>query len=604
VSFLKDAYDKAKAHPSKKAEPGPHGEAIHLMRVLLNRINGASELSDTQATSFLLGIMAQSSSASFSYVFVRDACIAVDQWRSRQGRRQTMPDLADASDDENDAADDDADDDGCLLDIDAVQPTDNVDRELAEQEEMAWRTERQDDGNAPVSFGTAKVYPITVNKKSIKVAFTPFQLYRDRGDEMLHLSFLEWSCMVKVDKVPKKKSDDEDDEEEPVHPRRNGRRPNLCVGFHPSNRLHGHYHAELRSKFSIPIWAGSAPPHCPEMVAPGSTASADTHAKMELFAQRMIVALCPTVTHGQIAQGTHQQPDLGLPWAFIDTSEDEAMRTDFQRLCSFMQHNTATFIGRSRNALILQLSDNVANGCKAEISKLLYGHRGRMTTHWNQRLVDCCQVDERIGKRRTRHNASSASALAHAHEDDAVALDMLEWQNLMKKQIRSFPTAADREMQAFLNDTHQSLADILGAAEDAAATDAGAAPRTAKPAIMVPRPAVLDSAAREKDIWTELSNNKCAKPDYTSGGKTGVSDGLHRPRRALAPPNASQQHALDCLLPKIKEYQQYNIGLLQAKTTRPEEADAFAYQHRPAPAHFLVTGGPVRAVDQHLLSRH
>ena len=74
AAFLCSAYEKVKAFPSRAQDKNQHREAVHLLQVLLNKINGASELADTQACSALLNLASQCSSATFSYVFAR--CVA------------------------------------------------------------------------------------------------------------------------------------------------------------------------------------------------------------------------------------------------------------------------------------------------------------------------------------------------------------------------------------------------------------------------------------------------------------------------------------------------------------------------------------------------
>lgn len=71
AAFLCSAYEKVKTFPSRQENQEEHREAVHLLQVLLNKINGASELADTQACSALLNLASHCSSATFSYVYAR-----------------------------------------------------------------------------------------------------------------------------------------------------------------------------------------------------------------------------------------------------------------------------------------------------------------------------------------------------------------------------------------------------------------------------------------------------------------------------------------------------------------------------------------------------
>ena len=369
-----------------------------------------------------------------------------------------------------------------------------------------------------------------------------------------------------------------------------GRMPNARFSLVAGSRLHKQWRMVLRSKYSTGIWAGGAPPKCPEVQPDDGTEPSEELLRLqENFALRMLVAHCPWVCQQHIDDGLFSPEDLGIPIALVDKTDEEAERSDFERLLDWMSYNMRSFIGRSRNKLIMQLSDNVTSGYSQPIKALLSAHRTRITTHWRPWRFDCCMVDQVIGNRRTRmyvRNDDDDELDADAETDQR----MEDFKAEMKNN-RMFPTAADIELSHFLHDQQATLDGIIGPDED---DDVVPDPPKEMPDSrkgQLAKPKLGDANRLSYAKWCMLTENRATAPDPPALAKgASASNGTASQKKALAPLNASQQQVMDRLMPTIEAYANFNATLatLDADAARK----IYAEEHKPVAHNVLVSGGP------------
>ncbi|MEI7669407.1 MAG: hypothetical protein WCJ33_04930, partial [Pseudomonadota bacterium] len=79
ITILKEALSKQELYKSTALDAGTDERSgKHLLAIMLNKISGLTEMSDTQAASCNLGYSAHSSTESFTYIFVHDAVAALE----------------------------------------------------------------------------------------------------------------------------------------------------------------------------------------------------------------------------------------------------------------------------------------------------------------------------------------------------------------------------------------------------------------------------------------------------------------------------------------------------------------------------------------------
>ena len=79
-AVIKYAQDKQKEYPSIAEDAGTDKrDGAQFLQIILNKLNGISELGDTQAAAALLGMPAQESTCRRTYVFIAAAIAAVKQ---------------------------------------------------------------------------------------------------------------------------------------------------------------------------------------------------------------------------------------------------------------------------------------------------------------------------------------------------------------------------------------------------------------------------------------------------------------------------------------------------------------------------------------------
>jgi PIF1-like helicase len=318
ITILREALTKQQLYKSTALDAGTDERSgKHLLTIMLNKISGSSEMSDTQAASCNLGYSAHSSTESFTYIFVHDAVAAlearmIDQVASHDddenvdfevkhelvGNATATVDVevnhevvgnatvdqksADGGDDFN--FDDDFDDD---FDFDNFACFgDNVVDDAASVRDTA------------PTVGTGTRYKITEPDTGVErvECITQEQHYRWRGESLRSLIYYQYPCIIEV--VPRLKTDDAPDDEDgsivdgplpPDDPSETGidhdltdeagdadvrnkqnpskqvvRRPhNSRFDFHKSHPLYETHQQRLRSKFLCPILAGGRVPAYP-----------------------------------------------------------------------------------------------------------------------------------------------------------------------------------------------------------------------------------------------------------------------------------------------------------------------------------------------------
>ena len=283
LTILKEALRKQELYTSTALDAGTDERSgKHLLAIMLNKLTGMTEMSDTQAASCNLGYSAHSSTESFTYVFVHDAVAAL--------AARIIDQLVSHDDDENvdvefsnevvgnETVDQESDDDYDFDDLACFG--DNVVDDAASARDTA------------PTVGTGTRYKITEPETGFeRVEFiTQEQHYRWRGESLRSVIYYQYPCMFEV--VPRLNDDDATDNEngcivppgdnsehdfkhdltdeegdENIHKQKSSkqvRRPhNSRFDFHKAHPLYETHQQRLRSKFLCPILAGGRPPAYP-----------------------------------------------------------------------------------------------------------------------------------------------------------------------------------------------------------------------------------------------------------------------------------------------------------------------------------------------------
>ena len=393
LAFLVHAKTMADRYPSKATDREADvrkRETLHVVQILLNRLIGAYELSDTQAVSCLIGVPQYQSTVTTKFVFATDAVLNVTRLRFPEAAAElddNLPPMDDAADAETD--DDDDDDDA---DDDALA---GARRTLRQHTKFVQGLDGFNHGTR-MTFGSAPTYSVMGADQIPKmVVYTQYQFTRDRAKEFGDFSLWELASMVETKDKPKPKKDKKskdagkaeasandddamadmhddaaaddiadvehgmddaaDDAPDMVDPPaeaaepqagNNGRRQNLRGEFSNNSPLAGQYCQMLHSKFAVPIWAGGSKPQAPPFLPADKAPSADWLKQANHFAVQILTVFCPLVTQFDVASGEYDRIHLGIPRALAQYDDDE--RTEWQVLIgtppSLVTHPTACVV--------------------------------------------------------------------------------------------------------------------------------------------------------------------------------------------------------------------------------------------------------------------
>ena len=425
----------------------------------------------------------------------------------------------------------------------------------------------------------------------------------DRGREAAQICLWEYSCLFQteqtkhlrdaLDKHKAKRSkqkdecmeedDDEMETEADVAAKTKAskrRTANLRIALTDNNILHKDWAIKLNSKYPIPVFCGRRPDKCPRFLPDDVEPDEDWMLAANQFAQRILVVFSPWLTIHHIADPqlcggiVYDKKHLNIPLALIDTTIAEQGRTDFERLLDFMQANEQTFIGRCKNKVIQQVSDNLSTGATADTSRsILMRFRSRKATNWATRhSFDACQVDKVIGIPR-RLKSYEVETDQDKKEDDELDEQVKDLKVLVDGSDFE-PTEWQRQERLFC-DQQNSVFDRI---YDVDAHAAAGRPlphkniNTLTDGIFTP---YLDQHGAVMERLKNKTEHKTAPPKIAPKlGKAVPSFIKPTPAKQL---NADQQRAIDLITPTVTRYNLFNA--------RPGQLPV-------VPGHWMITGGP------------
>jgi hypothetical protein len=381
LAFLVHAKTMADRYQSKaadRAEDIRKRETLHVVQILLNRLIGAYELSDTQAVSCLIGVPQFQSTITTKYLFATDAVLNVTRLRFPNAADKLNAELPPIDDDNGDASSDD-DDEEEGEDDDDDDALAGARRTLRHHTKFVKGLDGFNHGNR-MTFGSAPTYTVMgADQKPIMVVYTQYQSTRDRAKEFGDFSLWEMASMVEtieklkpkmtkttkdadaveddamagadanVDEAAGKNAKDEqmaddagvdapdtvdaadcDAEAELPQAGRKGRKPNLRGEFSNNSPLAGQHCQMLLAKYAVPIWAGNTAPRAPPFLPPDQAPSEDWLKHANHYAVQILTVFCPLVTQFDVASGAYDRIHLGIPRALAQFDDDE--RTEWECL--------------------------------------------------------------------------------------------------------------------------------------------------------------------------------------------------------------------------------------------------------------------------------
>jgi hypothetical protein len=217
--------------------------------------------------------------------------------------------------------------------------------------------------------GSVEVQVTADAGKAPKITFVAqHDHYRWRGPQLAHLSFYEYSAMVKVVKKGPVKED------VPGH-----RRSNARVPFDDRHSCADTMEQQLRSKFVVPILCGPPPPRHPGL--PEGSITAQKQAQLDSFASPYLTAFVPW-------DGETGVPALPLTFQSFEawfTFNPDALpgntpQLDLVRQCAWMSSNSFP----ARCARQVAASMELGLRSSKRTNKLLTDWRFRCATPWDE----------------------------------------------------------------------------------------------------------------------------------------------------------------------------------------------------------------------------
>jgi len=382
------------------------------------------------------------------------------------------------------------------------------------------------------------------------------------------------------------------------------RTANLRVPLTENNILHRDWTLKLKSKYNLPVFCGRRPDRCPPFVAP-ELRDQDWQNCADQFAQRMLVLFSPWLTEHHIrnpellkelmpasdtsAPAQHEQINLYVPIALIDTCEEDQDRTDWDRLMDFMQAGEQTFIGRCKNRVIQNLADNLSSSANTDSSRaILMKFRARNATVWSDKnKADPSLVDKNIGNRKY---ASRAYALV-PEEEAAIAAQADEELQQQVEQFQAMcdgselqPTAWEQHERAFVVEQTDGFKRVYGLGSEQE-------PLSTLYSKRLPIETVTDGHLVKHnhsfdEIVDKLKNKhaiKTAPPPLFPNPSAACPADVIPKQAKVNMPNADQRNAIDLIVPLIESYQLFNANPLHHPTVVARQ--------------FLITGGPGTGIN-------
>jgi len=610
LALLHYAKQRSDMYPSRAADAGTEDRAgVHVLQILLGRLVGSYELADTQICSLCLGIPSQISTVNSAYVYVRDACTFVGSCRNKEDPKLVK---REDSDDESEPL-----------------PFQGTPGSLEAQEYFLLQTAKNCNG-LPLQFGAAPAYKYRDDTKPMEsedafksIVGPQHQFMADRGREAANVCLWEFTSLFKMEQTAhsadllkkhnqlRKKKDVamDDAEQEDIEPAPTAstrqrskklqdaamddadvdveaapkaasgkRRGNLRVGLTENNILHKDWALMLNSKYPIPVFCGRRPDKCPRFLPEDAQPDEEWTLAANLFAQRILVVFSPWLSIHHINDPQlcndvqYDASDLNVPLALIDTTEAQQQRSDFERLLDFMQANEQTFIGRCKNKVIQNLSDNLSTGATADSSRsVLMKFRARCATKWGSRKKDACMVDKTIGIPRI-YKSYERDNEKDNKEDEEMTEKINDFQVMVDGSDMA-PTEYQRQEHLFCEQQTSNFDRIYNVDEHAASGHklADMDIHTVTTDMVVSFDARFDTIFKKlKDKTlpkTSIPQKKLCKPWKTSA--------------PLAPPkqmNDDQRRAIDAITPTIENYSYFNIDPSRFKAVTP--------------GYWMITGGP------------
>jgi len=188
--LIHDALEKITLYPSISVDPATSAmrPGIHLYQVLLNKLASLTEISDTQASSILLGYKSQQASDAITYVFIRSAVSAIKaQILMLEGKNT------------DDAWDVEGNPDPEVVLSDAAIGAIPTDAEIT-QDTNTTVVEHLD--TSPASDDYAPIFQVSNGERLVSVVVPQETNYKYRGESLAHLSLYSYPCIVVVVKRP------------------------------------------------------------------------------------------------------------------------------------------------------------------------------------------------------------------------------------------------------------------------------------------------------------------------------------------------------------------------------------------------------------------
>jgi len=268
--------------------------------------------------------------------------------------------------------------------------------------------------------------------------------------------------------------------------------------------------------------------------------------------------------------------------AMIDTCPADQQRTDYERLLDFMQQNTKTFIGRCKNKVIQNLSENLDSVANADNARsLLMQFRARAATRWQAKGMDVCQA-RAIGVARRTFTRSYEKQLDEKEftkqlaEDAELERETAELHALAAGENFK-PTAWEKGEHEFCVKQTAAFADIYESHQVQDYVDGNG--RSVVPPVtsLTDDGCFVEYSKRIGDISDRLTNKfekKTLPPVFEPPGPGDDFAVSPEPQQ----PNPDQQRVLNFIAPQIERYSLFNMD---PKHSEPVTA-----------MHLLVTGGP------------
>jgi hypothetical protein len=284
LSVIQYAFDKQKLYPSKAINDNEDlKNGKYLLSIMLNKLVGMKEISDTQAAAFCIGFESQASTAKTSYIFIQSAIAAVKQ--------RTIEDRNNTNNNDNQLNINDAWDDDLLLDEinnedcdenNTNKHTTSIFSDYANFKDSNFDVlnKSSNDTQHKINWGYAPIKR-TLDKSDNEInAIVPQHInYEYRGKALKYVRFFEYFCIIEV--VTKKSIQ--------INKEYKTKISNTTFPFQKIHPLEKTHIQRIKSLLTIPKIAGPPPPSMKELTSNSkdscfSTLSTKQQQKMHRYA--------------------------------------------------------------------------------------------------------------------------------------------------------------------------------------------------------------------------------------------------------------------------------------------------------------------------------